>query len=248
MAEPETLANQRGSMLGRLMAELAERCPDAARLGPLPAEAPSPDEPGHPAYHHRQRRAFALARWQSATPYRYRDATATEPAVTAWADRAAANPRDAGFLLLTGPFGTGKTHQAYGALRRIAEAGPARYEVIATTAPDMYALLRPGGSDRGGEAELKRLTRVPLLLLDDLGTEKISEWTEEATYRLLNERYNECRPLIITSNLPADSRDQRGVKQGPDLGDKLGERITSRLRQMTTLVALDGADLRRAAG
>ncbi|MFE9391646.1 ATP-binding protein [Streptomyces sp. NPDC006784] len=239
MPEPETLANKRGSMLGRLMAEAAARCPDAATLGPLDADEPTPDEPGHPEYHRRQRRDFALKRWQTAAPYRYRDATTTHPQVIAWADRAVKDLRDAGFLLLTGPFGTGKTHNAYGALRRIAEAGPDRYEIIALTAPDMYALLRPGGSDRGGEAELKRLTRVPLLLLDDLGTEKISEWTEEATYRLLNERYNECRPMIITSNLPPHD------PNGPDLVAKLGERITSRLAQMTTVIPMNGNDRRR---
>lgn len=241
MTEPAPLGARPGSMLARLMAGVREHAPDAAALGPLPPEAPSPDEPGHPEYHRRQRVDFAVKRWQTAAPYRYRDAHATHPEVIAWADRAVKDLRDAGFLLLTGPFGTGKTHQAYGALRHIAEAGPDRYEVIALTAPDMYALLRPGGSERGAEAELKRLTRVPLLLLDDLGTEKISEFTEEATYRLLNERYNECRPLIITSNLPPSN------PGGPDLVDKLGERITSRLSQMTTVVPMDGGDRRKGA-
>jgi DNA replication protein DnaC len=143
-------------------------------------------------------------------------------------------------LFLTGPFGTGKTHQAYGALRRVAETGPDRFELMALTAPDMYALLRPNGSERGAEFELKRLTKIPLLLIDDLGTEKVSEFTEEATYRLLNERYNHCRPLIITSNLPATDPD------GPDLVDKVGERITSRLAQITAIVPMSGADRRRA--
>ncbi|WNI19144.1 LAGLIDADG family homing endonuclease [Actinacidiphila sp. ITFR-21] len=134
---------------------------------------------------------------------------------------------------------THNTHQAYGALRRIAESGPDRFEMIAMTAPDMYGLLRPGGSDRGAEAELKRLCKIPLLLLDDLGTEKISEWTEEATYRLLNDRYNECRPLIVTSNFPTRS------DVGEDLSDRLGGRIASRLSELTTVVVLEGPDLRR---
>lgn len=205
--------------------------------GPIDDE-PTPDEPGHPEYHRRQRVGIAVKRWKTATPYRYQEATATHPEVTAWAERAANDPRTAGILFLTGPFGTGKTHQAYGALRRIAEAGPDRFELIALTAPDMYALMRPGGSDNGPEHEVKRLMRIPLLLIDDLGTEKISEFTEEATYRLLNERYNECRPLIITSNLPVSN------PNGVDLVDKLGERITSRLAQMTTVVPMGGNDRR----
>ncbi|BBB01036.1 putative DNA replication protein [Actinacidiphila reveromycinica] len=222
----------------RVRAILEARGLDRIEPGPVD-QAPAPDEPGHPDYHHRQRVQVAVNRWTTAVPYRYQDAAATHPDITAWADRATADWRSAGFLVLTGSFGTGKTHQAYGALRRIAEAGPDRFEMIAITAPDMYGLLRPGGSDRGHEAELKRLCRIPLLLLDDLGTEKISEWTEEATYRLLNERYNECRPLIVTSNFPTRSDD------GEDLSDRLGGRIASRLSQLTTVVVLDGPDLRR---
>jgi DNA replication protein DnaC len=164
--------------------------------------------------------------------------------VIAWADRAAADYRDAGFLVLTGSIGTGKTHQAYGALRRIAEAGPKRFEMIATTAPDLYGLLRPGGSDKSSEYELKRLCRIPLLLLDDLGTEKLSEFTEETTTRIVNHRYNESLPLLITTNLPV--RADSGPSQ--DLVTRLGDRLASRLAQTATVVRLDGPDLRRQPG
>ncbi|MCX4801739.1 ATP-binding protein [Streptomyces sp. NBC_01214] len=242
MPEPARLGSEHFAR--RLQAALEARGLDHIEPGPID-DSPDINEPGHPAYHQRRRAEWAIRRWEVATPYRYQDATSSHPAIQRWADAVVEDPRKAGFLLLTGPFGTGKTHEAYGALRRIADAGPYRYEVIAVTAPDMYALLRPGGSEKGAEYELKRLTNVPLLLIDDLGTEKISEFTEEATYRLLNERYNECRPLIITSNLPADSRDRDGNKQGPDLTSTLGERIVSRLRQMTTAVDMRGPDRRR---
>lgn len=236
MPEPQRVGGE--NVMRRVQAVLEARGLAGIEPGPVD-QTPSPDEPGHPEYHHRQRVEIAVGRWRTAAPYRYRDATATHPDVLAWARRAVKDRRDAGFLVLTGTFGTGKTHQAYGALRCIAEAGPGRFEMIAITAPDMYGLLRPGGSERGTEAELKRLCRIPLLLLDDLGTEKISEWTEEATYRLLNERYNECRPLIVTSNFPTRSDD------GEDLSDRLGGRIASRLAELTTVVVLEGPDLRR---
>lgn len=240
MPEPQTFADNRPSMLARLMAGIAEHAPGIT-AGPIDDE-PTPDEPGHPEYHRRQRAEFAVSRWQTAVPYRYQQATAQHPEICSWADRAADDYRTAGFLVLTGPIGTGKTHQAYGALRRIAEAGPKRFEMIATTAPDMYGRLRPGGTDKGTEHELKRLCRIPLLLLDDLGTEKLSEWTEEATTRLVNERYNECLPLIITTNFPvrAPSGDAN-----PDLVTRLGDRLASRLAQTATVVHLDGPDLRR---
>ncbi|MFD5709529.1 ATP-binding protein [Streptomyces pharetrae] len=238
MTEPATLGNQRPSALARLMAGIAERHPNI-QPGPID-DSPTPDEPGHPEYHRRRRAEWALARWTTATPPRYRNADATHPHVQEWADAVATDPDTAGSILLTGTTGTGKTHQAYGALRRIAAAGPHRYEVIATTAADMYGLLRPGGSDRGTETELARLTAVPLLLLDDLGSAKASEWTEEITYRLINERYNACLPSIYTSNLPASSPD------GPNITTVLGERISSRLSQDTRVIAMTGPDRRRA--
>lgn len=236
MPEPKPIGGE--AVLRQFQAIMERRGLGHIAAGPID-NTPTPDEPGHPEYHHRQRVDIAVKRWAAAAPYRYRDAHVTRPEVTAWADRAVKDLRDAGFLLLTGPFGTGKTHEAYGALRRIAEAGPDRFELIATTAPDMYGALRPTAVTGSTETELRRYLRVPLLLLDDLGTEKISEWTEEATYRLLNERYNECRPMIVTSNLPARSPD------GNDLSAKLGERIASRLAEMTTAVPMHGDDRRR---
>jgi len=239
MPEPQNLADNRPSMLARLMAGIAEHAPHIT-AGPID-DTPTPDEPGHPEYHRRQRADFALSRWTTAVPYRYRNATANHQTIQTWADRAANDHRDAGFLVLSGAIGTGKTHQAYGALRRIAEAGPKRFEMIATTAPDLYALLRPGGPDQGSEHELKRLRRIPLLLLDDLGTEKLSEFTEETTTRIVNYRYNESLPLLITTNLPV----RAGAEPGQDLVTRLGDRLASRLAQTATIVSFDGPDLRR---
>jgi len=239
MPEPETLAERRPSMFGRLMAGINER-----RISTTPGpvdNTPTPDEPGHPEYHRRQRAEFALSRWSAAVPYRYRDATASHPDVTAWADRTAKDLRSGGFLVINGTIGTGKTHTAYGALRRIAESGPLRFAMVAITAPDLYGLLRPKGSERGSEHELKQLAQIPLLLLDDLGTEKLSDFTEEAAYRILNARYNECLPMIITTNLLT-----RATNPGePDLASHLGDRLTSRLVQTSHIVTLAGNDLRR---
>nr|WP_188302280.1 ATP-binding protein [Streptomyces sp. CBMA123] len=196
--------------------------------------------PGDRQWHHRTRAEYALNRWSAATPPRYLDAEATLPEVAAWADRALADNATVGALLLTGQTGTGKTHEAYGALRRIAAGGPDRFEVIALNSADMYGRLRPSQVMGAAERELRRLSEVQYLLLDDLGTAKTSEWTEEVTYRLINHRYNHCLPTIITSNLPA--RDENG----PDLTDFVGARVASRLAEMvTSLVPMIGGDRRR---
>jgi DNA replication protein DnaC len=239
MPEPQPISGIGPSALARILAGIRERGL-TSDTGPID-DTPRPDEPGHPEYHRQQRAAFALARWNTAVPHRYRQATATHPDIQTWADRAAHNHHDAGFLVLNGNIGTGKTHQAYGALRRIAEAGPRRFEMIATTAPDLYGRLRPGGSDKGSEHELKQYARIQLLLIDDLGTEKLSEFTEEATYRIVNERYNACLPLIITTNLMI--RTAPGNAQS--LADRLGDRLASRLAQTAHTVTLTGPDLRR---
>ena len=243
MPEPQLLGG--GALSARLDRILTERGIDPTTADDAPTL--SPDEPGHPEYHRRQRVHVACSRWAAATPPRYQDATATHPDVIDWARRVAESPAGAPSLLITGPTGTGKTHQAYGALRLIAEAGPTVFQMIATATADMYGLLRPTGAAGAAEHELRRLCEVPLLILDDLGSAKASEWTEEITYRLINHRYNAMLPTIFTSNLPPTARtDDHGRPLGPDLTAALGERIVSRLAEMTTLVPITGTDLRRA--
>lgn len=162
-------------------------------------------------------------------PPRFRDAMADDPAVTAWCDRFTEGP---GSLLIVGKTGVGKTYQAFGALRRLAAAG-VTVDWAATTAPNLYARLRPrDGVDT--EAELAKFTGAELLVLDDLGAAKTSEWTEEITYRLIGCRYDAMTPCLITSNVPVDQ-----------LRDALGDRVASRLTEMCQRVVLRGSDRRR---
>ncbi len=197
--------------------------------------------PGDPNWHHSARVADAVRRWKAATPPLFREAEVSMPGAIAWADAALADPAKAGTMLLTGPTGTGKTFQAFGALRRVALGGPRRrFEVIAINSADMYGRLRPTQTMGSAESELRRLSTVQFLFLDDLGTSKVTEWTEEITYRLINYRYNHCLPTVITSNLPA--RDD----SGPDLTSFVGARVASRLAEMVTaLVPVVGGDRRR---
>ncbi|MFG3255260.1 ATP-binding protein [Streptomyces sp. NPDC048172] len=185
----------------------------------------------------------ALEAAQARIPARYQDAAADHPAVAAWVREVAAagrrGPEGAPgiargrSLLIVGTTGTGKTHQAYGAVRSLLAAG-VRLRWKATTAADLYAELRPRpGSD--GERELQDLARCPLLIIDDLGAAKASEWTEEITMRLINRRYNEMLPTLVTTNL--------GMA---DLRAHIGDRVASRLTEMTDKVILDGPDRRRA--
>ncbi|WP_236241523.1 ATP-binding protein [Streptomyces sp. CC228A] len=185
----------------------------------------------------------ALQAAQARIPARYRAAVADHPAVAAWVREVAEGGRpgpegapglaEGRSLLIVGTTGTGKTYQAYGAVRSLLIAG-VRLRWKAITAADLYAELRPRpGHD--GERELMDLARCPLLIIDDLGAAKTSEWTEEITMRLINRRYNAMLPTLITTNL--------GMA---DLRAHIGDRVASRLTEMTDRVILDGPDRRRA--
>lgn len=168
-------------------------------------------------------------------PPRYRIALVSHPDVAQWVDQFRTAPANVPSLLINGPTGTGKTYQAHAALRAAVTAGQRpRVDWRITTAPDLYALLRPRqGVD--SESEMQRWRTCGLLLLDDLGAAKGTEWTEEVTYRLIDHRYTHCLPTIFTSNVPTNS-----------LRDQLGDRVASRLSEMCTRVTLTGSDRRRA--
>ncbi|MFD1274905.1 hypothetical protein ACFQ51_35035 [Streptomyces kaempferi] len=86
------------------------------------------------------------------------------------------------------------------------------------------------------ESEFRRYAHAPLLLVDDLGAAKSSEWTEEINFRLVNHRYENQLPTIFTSNvLPKE------------LADRVGDRVSSRLIEMCDRVVIQGTDRRRQA-
>lgn len=183
----------------------------------------------------------ANARCDRLFPARYRAATPSHPDVARWVDDYRAKGADAPSLLLVGPTGTGKTWQGYGALRQaVTHPRPARgvgYRATdwrAATYADLLASVRPSGST-DPEATLEGYRTAPLLLVDDLGVAKNSEWVEDVTYRLINGRYQEMRPSIFTTNLSIDQ-----------LREALGDRIASRLAEICRRVILSGVDRRRA--
>jgi DNA replication protein DnaC len=97
----------------------------------------------------------------------------------------------------------------------------------------MYAALRPrSGVD--SETEFRKYAHARLLMLDDLGAAKSSEWTEEINFRLINHRYENQLPTILTSNvLPGE------------LMNRVGDRVASRLVEMCDRVVIKGSDRRK---
>jgi len=168
------------------------------------------------------------------TPARFRVRLLRLPAaVTAWAVRGAG----AQGLYLAGPVGTGKTHAAWAAVAAwCAQTGTlpgGTPGVIFARMTDLLDDLRPGDDSR---QRVRQCQRAALLVVDDLGAEKASEWTQERFYTIVDHRYAACLPLIVTGNLPPSR-----------LAGQVGERAASRLAEMCEVVAMTGPDRRRPA-
>lgn len=176
-------------------------------------------------------------------PPRFRAPIAIPAAVTDWAGRGV----KAEGLYLTGHVGTGKTHAAWMAVAAWCEVtstiphgeGYQEYPANCRISPNIiFARLTDLLDDlRPGDAAVRTIRdcqKADLLVIDDIGAEKPSEWTQERVYSVIDHRYAHCLPLIVTSNLPPKG-----------LGAQIGDRPASRLAEMCQVVAMTGTDRRK---
>ena len=196
-----------------------------------------------------RKRALRTSSLRSAIPRRYREvsfdrapmpsialsAPAQVRAVRAYVRDLDANLRAGRGLWLEGTVGTGKTTLAMLVSKAALDSG---HGVAIYSLPRLLAEIRTtydDDSDRTYTALLDRLTEVDLLHVDDVGTEKTSDWVLEQLYSIINARYEEERAVIITTNLKRD-----------ELAAQIHERTVSRLEEMCELIPLYGADHRQA--
>jgi DNA replication protein DnaC len=143
-------------------------------------------------------------------------------------------PLETAGLLLTGPIGCGKTHLAVGIIKELLKQIQNSYN-DSVQATEME-VLRP-------------VFQAEVLVLDELGAAKPTEWVWDTVSHILNTRYNDKRTTIITTNfkdLPpgeTESRTARAAKE-ETLGDRIGERMRSRLHEMCRVVRVEGEDFR----
>jgi DNA replication protein DnaC len=144
-------------------------------------------------------------------------------------------------LFLEGQPGVGKTHLAVAVLKQIVQTSGARGLFYDTR--DLLRVIRStyDPSIRTTELEVLRpVMSADLLVLDDLGAEKTSEWVEETMNLIVNTRYNDRRLTIFTSNYPdiPDDTDPNSLLF------RIGARMRSRLHEMCEFLPMDGADYR----
>jgi DNA replication protein DnaC len=137
-------------------------------------------------------------------------------------------------LWLFGDVGTGKTSLAMLVSKAALESGRS---VAIYSMPRLLADIKETYEDRSEHSYMQlfdRLVGVDLLHIDDLGAEKRTEWVLEQLYSIINERWQEQRSVVVTTNLI----------DVDDLRDQIGPRTVSRLHEMCELIPIMGRDRR----
>jgi DNA replication protein DnaC len=148
-------------------------------------------------------------------------------------------------LLFSGPVGVGKTHLAVATLRELIN----RYSVRGLFY-QFGALLRQIQDSYNPVSQASELIvlapvfEAEVLVLDELGASKPTDWVRDTMMQIINNRYNEKRLTIFTTNY-SDTR--KNEKEGEILEDRIGVPLRSRLYEMCKTVVLDGEDYRKRA-
>lgn len=167
-------------------------------------------------------------------------------------------------LLFSGPTGVGKTHLAVAVVARLIR----RYRVHALFA-DCTALIHrlqstfEPGSPRGKREVLDPILAAEVLLVDDLGAQKSSEWVSEILYLVFNERYSARLPTLVTTNLSLEGDADDGLPAAAgvyaseaeprhprrpgreSIYNRLPASLVSRLHEMTRSIRIEAGDFRR---
>lgn len=142
-------------------------------------------------------------------------------------------PTDRG-LFIAGPVGTGKTHLAVGVLRAARELRGigGRFAMVPAVLAQIRAAI--GRGDEEAACVLETYQQAPLLVLDDIGAERVTDWVREQLFLIIDARYQAMLPTLVTTN---DSLET--------LEEHVGQRIVSRIMGMCDGIVLDGPDYRK---
>ena len=150
-------------------------------------------------------------------------------------------PAFEGGLIYTGPVGVGKTHLAVSILKLLSERG---FSCLFYEFGSLLKEIQDSWNPTTKTSELTVLApvlNVEVLVLDELGASKPTDWVRDTMAHIINTRYNDKRATIFTTNYP----DERQKDREETLEDRIGVRLRSRLYEMCRTVELKGEDYRR---
>jgi DNA replication protein DnaC len=157
-------------------------------------------------------------------------------------------PADRSGILFSGSCGVGKTHLAVGILRQLVDA-----KGVAGLFVDFRELLkelqRTYHPDHPLSAYqvLAPIFAAEVLLLDDLGASKMTDWVRDTLGHIINRRYNQERITLFTTNFPEqDAGEEHDDPLAPEtLASRIGVPLRSRLDEMCQVIEIHGPDYRR---
>jgi len=161
-------------------------------------------------------------------------------------------PADRKGLLIQGPPGVGKTHLAVGIVHYLIED-----KKTSCIFSDFRELLHSIRSTYNPDSQLTEnsiihpVLSTDLLILDELGAEKTTQWVRDTLMFILNYRYNQMLPTIITTNYPDkddliySSYRDHWQDQEDSLEDRIGFRLRSRLHEMCQKICIEAEDYRK---
>ena len=147
-------------------------------------------------------------------------------------------------LLFMGPCGVGKTHLAVATIRALIEKG---IRCLFYDFRDLLKEIQDSYNPVSQATELRVLEPVyqaEVLVLDELGASKPTDWVKDTMTQIINTRYNDRKVTIFTTNY----LDEPDNPTEESLTDRVGVRLRSRLHEMCKVVKMKGADYRTIVG